>query len=124
MTLPEMRYLCVDSFVQPQSRLLLFERLSIFLDVVRSTVGSCEVWIDGSFVTTKPNPNDVDILVLLPSNAVFAESDVLILLHQARTKYQCDAYIVENTIELRSYWRGWFCFDRQERAKGIIQVML
>jgi hypothetical protein len=71
MTLPEMRYLCVDSFVQPQSRLLLFERLSIFLDVVRSTVGSCEVWIDGSFVTTKPNPNDVDILVLLPSNAVF-----------------------------------------------------
>jgi hypothetical protein len=54
----------------------------------------------------------------------FAESDVLILLHQARTKYQCDAYIVENTIELRSYWRGWFCFDRQERAKGIIQVML
>ncbi len=123
-TLEETYLICVDSFKDKQRREELFSLLKMFLAEIKSQIGDCEIWLDGSFLTKKMNPNDIDIVVYLPSDAVFVEADVLLLLHSAQTKYQCDAYIVENSLQNRSYWRGWIGFDRQEHAKGIIKVLL
>jgi hypothetical protein len=123
-TLEEAYLICVESIENNQKRKELFALLKMFLAEVKAQIGDCEIWIDGSFLTQKVNPNDIDVVIYLPSNAVFAEDDVLLLLYSARTKYQCDAYIVENSPQIRSYWGGWMCFVRQEHAKGIIKVQL
>ena len=49
----------VDSFTTSQNRVPIFEMLVNFFQEVFSYGIPDEVWIDGSYVTSKINPNDV-----------------------------------------------------------------
>ncbi|WP_431026512.1 DUF6932 family protein [Klebsiella pneumoniae] len=96
-----------------------------------------EVWLDGSFTTQKPEPDDVDILVVIDFLALNNLPDVLkptvsTLLNRDYVKlnFNIDVLLLaENHPDLdyderRSYWRGWFGFDRKENPKGLARVML
>lgn len=96
-----------------------------------------EVWIDGSFTTEKPEPDDIDILLVLDFNALNSLPETLkplvsTLLNREYVKlnYNIDVLLLpENHPEMdyqerRSYWRGWFGFDRKENPKGLVRVML
>ncbi len=103
------------------------------LDAILKPHGvSFEVWIDGSFCTDKMEPNDVDILVCcsgIELNAIPSAAQqsfgALIDNQSAKVNFSIDAYFcINEDVARRSYWRGWFLFDRDENPKGIARVLV
>ena len=89
-----------------------------------------EMWVDGSFATSKINPNDIDVVVFL--NYKNFSSELNGFLSQIGRENYCDTYYaIEPNDELgeengfvinhRNYWRGQFGFDRQDLPKGMIR---
>jgi len=87
-------------------------------------------WIDGSFVTKKMNPKDIDFVTLIDHN-IYNEKRKLIdsnfRLKNAKEIYQVDAYTVEiypedhnkhsiSKIDL-VYWDNWFSKTKKNWAK-------
>lgn len=54
------------SHVQDGRRRELFDRLVEQIDVWNEEFSGLEVWLFGSFLTDKPEPGDIDILVTAP----------------------------------------------------------
>lgn len=61
-----------DTFVpmgdEPRHRGLIMAALTLWHRRVREVAPSSRLWLSGSFLSTKPKPNDVDVLVLAPDN--------------------------------------------------------
>ena len=118
----------VHPFVGSRTRRALLDGLQAFFIGLRSADVAFEVWLDGSFCTNKFDPNDIDLVV-------FADPDALNRLDparqtllsglldrtNARRQFGCDVlFASSNDPIMRSYWRGWYGFDRSEQPKGII----
>jgi predicted nucleotidyltransferase len=56
------------TFQSTDLRPRLYEKLQAFLQQVRSTNLVIVVIVNGSFVTGKANPNDIDLILMLPSS--------------------------------------------------------
>lgn len=92
--------------------------------------------MDGSFATTKVNPNDADLILFID----YADlAKIQSAWSQLQTQHpHLDMYFAcaanEKTKKLlspgdynqvvnnRNYWRGQFGFDRQDNPKGIIKL--
>lgn len=64
-----------DHFVRPftssSTRMLLLEQLIAFTsDLSKAVNGPLRIWIDGSFVTLKQNPNDIDLVVFIENEVI------------------------------------------------------
>ncbi len=124
--------LFVDPFPNSTARRKLVEGLKALLSVIRQMSINFEVWLDGSFTTEKQDPVDIDVVVFMdPAEAgSLSPTHKSILLelsdnNKARMKYNCDLYFaLTNVPERRSYWRGWFCFTRDEKPKGIARIFI
>ena len=55
----------VDDFPTSQRRKIIVEKLWDFAKEIFDVGVPCEFWVDGSFVTTKINPNDADLVLFL-----------------------------------------------------------
>jgi hypothetical protein len=112
------------------TRPALLSGLRAYLQALRQAGVTFEVWLDGSFSTQKVDPNDVDLVV-------FADPDELNRLPPslqtylrglfdrttAKRQYGCDVLFAPSSdLNLRSYWRGWYGFDRLEQPKGIARL--
>ena len=79
-----------------------------------------EIWIDGSYSTQKPEPNDMDILIVFDANEVnqlpLEKRPLLGELFNrelSKIRYSIDVLVLpSNNTDHRSYWRGWFGFSR------------
>ncbi|MGJ4929158.1 DUF6932 family protein [Bradyrhizobium sp. HKCCYLS2038] len=108
---------------------------------VTALVGACEQLLDGSFVTNKNDPGDVDMVLFVDASVIDnlsssqkAEFAALTAGQQTKATHLCDAYFCPTYPEthpqfqqfrqIRKYWMGEFGFDRQEVPKGIVQVQL
>jgi hypothetical protein len=106
---------------------------------VQAIVGSFQEFLDGSFVTNKNDPGDVDLVVLIDGDLVdnlpSADKDKLRLLISGpitKASHFCDAYFCPvypshhhafaSARTTRKYWMGEFGFDRQDAPKGIVLV--
>jgi len=124
--------LFVEPFDRSRRREYLVRRLVAYLSDLRDTGMSFEIWVDGSFTTTKASPNDVDVVVFYSHNEYNSLSsagkqlfDRLTDAAIVRSGYDCDVYFVRNhSIDMRSYWRGWFGFSRNEEPKGIPRIFI
>lgn len=134
MSLDQLHEVCVEPFSE-ERRQLLFENLCLFLNNLSKLGLVGKVWVDGSFLTEKPEPGDVDILIVLDSDACanLGESQVAAINAEfsgAKTRYSCDAYTISDTnsesdIRMRAYWRGLFGYYRDESTpKGIALLEL
>lgn len=120
----------LSSFSTSATRPKLISGLRDFISALRRVGVPCELWIDGSFSTHKVDPNDVDLVVfaskqdvdkLDPAKRQFFAG--LFDRINSRRKFGCDVlFSVAEDINSRSYWRGWYGFDRQERPKGIAKL--
>jgi hypothetical protein len=142
-SLNELQRLCVDSFPDSRTRLTIFEALSLTIEHLKVAGVPGKLWIDGSFLTDKPNPNDVDILLVLTDTELEQSSP------QAREAIQwfvtqppggsvCDTYtlilspLTETGITRRQWlshwnysrWIGFFGFSRLRSPKGIAVLVL
>lgn len=120
----------LSTFSGSTSRARLIAGLKRYLAALKSVGVKFEIWIDGSFATEKENPNDIDLVVF----GSVAEIDQLpdafknqlaALLDRVNIKHAtgCDVlFAVAEDQNRRSYWRGWYGFDREENPKGIARI--
>ncbi|MDQ1816429.1 hypothetical protein RBA41_24325 [Massilia sp. CCM 9210] len=91
------------------------------------------LWLDGSFVTRKPDPNDLDCVLWHPSFAgpVSEESKIevrsMIDRASAKAVFGIDLYIAlplpTEKMASEAYWRGLFGFQHDGRsAKGFMEL--
>jgi hypothetical protein len=132
MTIDQFRSTFVDAFQNNQRRAKIMSRFFDFLTTLFSLDVAAEIWLDGSFLTRKESPNDIDIVVFLDEKRV-ARLDAT---GQSRLRYlggnpaatkvrfMTDVRMAPTSNgDLRSYWRGWFGFDRSENAKGFVRLI-
>lgn len=77
-TLEEINKLFVTSAPCEESRARIFQALGIYLGLVDELIPSFVCWVDGGFVTHKPEPpSDVDVAILVPNAVIngLSESD-------------------------------------------------
>lgn len=127
----------VNGFPTSQRRSVIANALFDFSKEVFSVGIPAEFWIDGSYVTTKINPNDADLVLFLQ----IEHMNILNTLTQAfRQKYQgvldiyfayaaspenqqkCSPIDYQQIVNQRNYWRGQFGFDRTDTPKGIVRL--
>ena len=126
----------VVAFPASQTRPVIFGCLERFISAIFALCDPDEFWVDGSFATTKINPNDADLIIFVDYADFIKIAPVW---NQIRCQYPyLDMYIAcavnEKTKKLltatdynqavnqRNYWRGQFGFDRQDNPKGIIKL--
>ena len=111
-------------------RSVLFDKLGQYLQEVRSTGMVVGLIVDGSFVTNKVEPNDIDLVLILPADHDFAadlrpfEYNVLSR-RRVLKRYAFDVLVArENSPELVEYVE-FFQQIRGEtdRRKGILKVV-
>ncbi len=126
----DLRDLAVTSFAFSATRPRLWVALERFLAELASHKVAEEVWVGGSFLTAKLDPNDIDaVVVLSPDRLDAAGAEVAReiyegLLDQATllaTGIDASAMFVGDSI-LRAYWQGVFGFGQETTAKGIAVV--
>ena len=63
MTLDDLAQMAVHKFPRPALRPSHIECLRVILRELSTFQTKGELWIDGSFLTTKPDPRDIDIIL-------------------------------------------------------------
>lgn len=122
----------VEPFNEKDRREKLAAGLAQLLEKLKELALKFEVWLDGSFATEKPEPEDIDVAVFFDINAVNALDDdgkraleVLSIQVDTKVRYNCHIYFIPNhDPNIRSYWRGWFGFARGEVPKGIPRMFV
>lgn len=117
----------VDNFTNKTRRSHLVSQLRIFLGELSQVNAKFEIWLDGSFLTLKDEPGDIDLLIVYDKNqmntlSINEKKIINSLFNRPTTKirYDLDILLCQNDdINNRSYWRGWFGFTRNEVPKGI-----
>ncbi len=138
-TLDEIDKLCVAGFPLSKSRKPIMEGLRQFVQKLNDAEVEGDLWLDGSFLSQKIDPKDVDIVLRLSGEFYDAAEPVVrdavdwVVTNQKSTLL-CDSYTLfeyQTTHPLHdegkwwySYWHVKWGFSRQEVPKGIAVVPL
>lgn len=130
--LSEIEKIFVEDFSESQTRKEIYMG---FLRWLKQLIQICipnEIWIDGSFATSKINPNDMDLVYFInveDANKILPLGERI---REIGLQNHCDSYLAfspdsspEMKAELtnrRNYWRGQFGFDREDNPKGMIKM--
>ncbi|MDD1519984.1 MULTISPECIES: DUF6932 family protein [Bradyrhizobium] len=131
----------VASFPHSTTRKPIFAGYNQHAQEITDLVGGCEQLLDGSFVTSKNDPGDVDLVMLIDATIIDALPDAkkaalkaLVSGPTTKAKYLCDAYFCpvyppghpmsDAARAQRKYWIGEFGYDRNDIPKGIVHVKL
>ncbi len=121
----------VSEFVVNERRKRLFEKYSAFNTDLQGLILQpfCQ-WIDGSFISKQPFPNDIDVVTFVPHYIYEEREDALRALVKKYTGV--DAYFVKDypadhpnrfvTDFDMTEWLFLFSTDRRRRNKGFIQI--
>jgi Family of unknown function (DUF6932) len=116
-------------FSESDRRVGLFGRLRQFVRAVQFWGNAEEILVDGSFVTGKPRPTDIDIILVYRENFDFG-SDVrpeeynIINKKRARVTYGFDVVAVASSSPERGRWLAYFAADTRTglRGKGLLRI--
>jgi len=127
--LEDLDNLFVIPFNDVSRRRELTDNLKIFLYKLREINAKFEVWIDGSYLTKKITPGDVDIAILYDPEEINSipkhDQDFLMTPNKEnKIRYGLDAYFVPDERNSKCYWRGLFGFSREEKPKGIPRIQI
>lgn len=121
----------VLNFDVDSKRHLIFENYKRYIkDFQTSITDNFTQWINGSFVTEKRNPNDIDFVTLLDYQIVAKHRKLLddtFLNSNSLKKYHLDAYALEIYPEAHKnyfftksdllYWNDWFSKSEMKKSK-------
>ena len=140
MSLAELRSRCVTAFPLSKSRSQIMDGLEKFVGMLRSEGIVGDLWIDGSFVTQKLDPEDGDIVLCVEwsfyENGTDTQQAIVDLVAVApfKSDYFCDAYLLwayseEDELRAwgeweRAYWIRQFGFSRGIDKKGMALIQL
>jgi hypothetical protein len=137
LTLPALHALAVAPFAGDVRRADLFQKLTTWAGALQACGLGGTLWLDGSFLTEKPDPGDIDCVLWNPGWASPAgatpanEQQVQTLLDRATAEnlYGLDLYVVATPpgggFHEEAYWRGVLGFGHDRvTAKGFAEVDL
>lgn len=128
--------LTVERFEDSESRKRLYNNLSDWISKLQSYGIHGSLWIDGSFVTEKLNPGDIDCLLEitnidqpLTQNEIQALNKTLFNHDFMKVGFSLDTYFQDvrqpDIQQRRSYWRRWFGFARDGTTeKGFLELRI
>jgi hypothetical protein len=132
LSLHQLYELTVMAYPPDSRRADLFGRFALFCnELTRLGVGGY-TWVDGSFMTNKPEPDDIDCVLWPRAIRQLSPADVqgfkdLVSRPIARARFGIDLYVEDQLGDFNreAYWRGvWgFCHDGKT-AKGFAEVAL
>ncbi len=112
-----------QQFGNTDIRQKLLGNLNDFVDVARE-VGASKLILDGSFVTDKEEPNDIDAILVVPDNLDTTTCEVHILL-ESKIRFNIHLFPVrESDEESFQQWIKFFGHDRNGERKGLVEVLL
>lgn len=124
----------LEPFEENEHRKYLIDRLNAFINEFQFLGLEAEIWIDGSFSTHKPEPQDIDVVFLLDQNAVSSlDSKKEDLFHElfmkreeVRVRYSLDVYFIDkDDDDEKQKWISTYGFDsRKMNSKGIYKIIL
>lgn len=118
-------------FIEKRTRSHLCNRLRELISVLSSFKVEMIIWIDGSFCSIKPNPNDIDLVIFFNQNDIDSlnatqQDKFLFFLENReilRARYGCDLFFDSMTNQKQfHYWRSLFSYNQLQEAKGFIQI--
>jgi hypothetical protein len=119
------------TFVTNERRFMLFSVLQNYAAELKATLNSpFRMWIDGSFVTQKTMPNDIDLVTFVNAPNYFHNENVLWTLlnkyHQLDAHYSI-IYPFNHRLRHTTDWdmenyKDLFLSDREKIKKGLIQL--
>lgn len=136
LSIQDLHNLAVQPFVERPRRDDLFQKLTTWIAALQGLGIGGTLWLDGSFLTDKPDPSDIDCVLWRPrwingDGHVTAQmrQDATHLLDRtvAENLFGLDLYIEvpeENDIfHKEAYWRGVLGFGHDRiTAKGFAEV--
>ena len=140
MSLADVKRICVSEFPLSKRREPIMTSLEALLAALSSAAVKAQVWIDGSFLTKKIDPDDVDLVVVLQEEDFLLAwanptgKDVLerIVRKEFTNPVKCDSYIsLEYPLETprhalgqkqRDYWLKTFGESRSGDKKGMAVI--
>lgn len=133
--LSEFKKCMVDGFPNSKTRQTLYRKYICFSEKCTKHPFIMVHWVDGSYVTNKPEPNDVDISLRVIASEFGKHIDeggsFLKDTEDIKIKYSCDIYLIleypiddpryEITTNREKYWRNWWGHTRENAAKGFVE---
>lgn len=134
MSISQIRALCVDRFPDSTTRPKIMAGLVEVIHKIQGHLDGCEMWINGSFLTEKIDPEDVDFVLRIKSElydyGTFEKRQLIDwVASNLRNELRCDSYIFfEYAVsdpqfsfgdEMRQYWLRQFGTARNQQLKGI-----
>ena len=138
-SLQEFEMCLVAAFPSSISRTDIAKGYEQLRTILTTILASSEHWLDGSFCTTKVDPNDLDLLITANSHQIDLLSDSeqkvlssLVNGPQTKTAFRCDSYFCPTVPDndphaafwssRKAYWLKQFGFDRSGTAKGMVRL--
>ncbi len=126
---------------QPAQRQRLYGELQRYNSALHAVVGQpFRQWLDGSFVSTRQHPNDLDLVSFLPAELVLNKLNELAAFRQPASAYEgLDAYLVlqyqpedpryQLGIADEGYWNDLFRKTRpnhfgQTYTKAFVEILV
>jgi hypothetical protein len=142
MSMKDLRTRCVELFPQSSTRQLLFLTLERLVAALGAKGLACEIWVDGSFVTEKPNPADIDLTVVFHGAELdrLARDDrdaaIDLLAMERDGRFRPDLHLFMAALRpaghpdhaaltgMLDYWAQWWSVTRENWVKGFAVVKL
>ena len=101
----------------------LLRNLHNFVNVARK-VGAIKLILDGSFVTDKKEPNDIDAILVVPDDFNTTTREAHILL-ESKIRFNIHLFPVrKNDNEFLQQWIEFLGHDRNGEPRGLVEVLL
>lgn len=139
-TMAELRQLCANEFPLSRTRDTIMRGLEQVVSMLRNNKIVGELWVNGSFLTEKIDPNDSDVVLVVQStfcdNATPQQRQTLNWINgDLKTSHCCDSYLTVQYPESHAlYWYGewwlhywmrqWGFSEDASTMKGIAVVSL
>lgn len=140
MTFEEVQKMGVDGFPLSQTRAGIADGLEKVVARLEDNGISGILWLNGSFLTTKIDPRDVDILLMIDHKDYSQLSTEQLRIidwfesESRKSTHYCDSYVEQEYesshpnhdtgIWMRAYWIRQYGFSRGSELKGIATIMI
>ena len=132
MSLPALRGLCVEPFGTSSIRTDLFALLEQMVSELGAAAILCDLWLDGSYLTEKRDPDDIDLSLKLDADVAdrlsTAQGDLLERIAQGGYEPRLNSYVLIHPVghtrrgtelDRWPYWAEWWGVDRGGWCKGV-----
>lgn len=128
----------IQNFPNSTTRQAIFLGYKEYCKNVASLNVATKQWINGSYITQKENPDDIDLITHIDATKLNERKEIqeefkyLTNRSICKDQFRCDAYAIlvyPKDIQKKydfyqrslNYWKNWFGHDRDGNAKGVIE---